>query len=251
MCPALLFDGLETNHLFAGFIQEAYAERFQALGDRQGINLKIGVGGVAFRQAIVRDLRAEVMDVVIADVAAEPAQDGRQLIVRATFQPGAQETPLVLPLPVRAHEVVLHVEEPDARARRKHDDGQRAEEYRLEPGNQPQDNDDAQHRKVGQPDVLRLALARISQGKSMNHGEHERRTDREQEKRVTKHPVADPANSWRRLVLFDGPGRHIADATAIEVARSGMMHGVVVSPMEIGRQRQHPQDHPHRLVRLP
>ena len=54
------------------------------------------------------------MDVVDADIAGEPAQHERQVVMRRAVQCGMLELPLFAFRPVRLLELVLDVEQPDA-----------------------------------------------------------------------------------------------------------------------------------------
>ena len=66
-------------------------------------------------QVVVRDPRVEVVDVVQADVAGEELQRLRQLQVRAALKRGVVVAPAVVALPVDVLELMLDVEQPDAR----------------------------------------------------------------------------------------------------------------------------------------
>ena len=63
------------------FIPETESERFQAPQQRDGFDgLKQRLRFVAFLQVIIRNARAEMMNVMKADIAGKPLQDSRQLI---------------------------------------------------------------------------------------------------------------------------------------------------------------------------
>ena len=65
-------------------------------------------------QAVVRDLRAEVVDVVVVGVADDPGQRPRELEVRAALQRGELELPVARGLVVGLLVLVLDVEHPGA-----------------------------------------------------------------------------------------------------------------------------------------
>jgi hypothetical protein len=65
-------------------------------------------------QPIARDPGREMVDVVDPDVGGEPAQDRRQVEVRAARQGSGVEGPVLVPLPGGARELVLDVEQPHA-----------------------------------------------------------------------------------------------------------------------------------------
>ena len=68
----------------------------------------------AFAEPIVRDPRRHVMQVVIADVGAEPPQQNWQIIVGTTLDSRPFEIPGTPIRPVTALKLVLHVEQPNA-----------------------------------------------------------------------------------------------------------------------------------------
>ena len=65
-------------------------------------------------QVVVRDLGAQVVDVVEADVAGEELEGLRQLQVGAPAQRRVRVAPALAALPVDVLELVLDIEEPDA-----------------------------------------------------------------------------------------------------------------------------------------
>src|SRR5205085_3935926 len=64
-------------------------------------------------QVVVRNARCQVMDVVIADVAGEPAQHWRQVVEGAAVDRGGARIPMVATYPVALLETVLYVVQPD------------------------------------------------------------------------------------------------------------------------------------------
>ena len=100
-------------------------------------------------QLVVGDARIQVVDVVEADVAAEPLQNRRKLVIRAALQPGFEEVPVFVPLPEGAREVVLHIEQPDADRRGNRQDRDLYQQHSL-PAYQPgQGGQQAGQRQVG------------------------------------------------------------------------------------------------------
>ena len=73
---------------------------------------------MAFLQFVIGYLRAEVMNVMEANVACEPLQNFGKFIKGATVHTGVEETPILVAFPIGRLKVVLHVEQPHARARR-------------------------------------------------------------------------------------------------------------------------------------
>ena len=80
-----------------------------ALCRNRGIHARL-VSGL---EIVVRDPRAQVVDVVEPDVAGEEAEDPRKFEVGASLERGVVEAPCFACLPVGVLELMLHVEEPD------------------------------------------------------------------------------------------------------------------------------------------
>ena len=69
---------------------------------------------VAALEVVVRNLRAEMMQVVIADVPREPLENAREFVERTPLQCRRRVVPVLSPLPIGVLELVLHVKQPDA-----------------------------------------------------------------------------------------------------------------------------------------
>ena len=60
-------------------------------------------------QVVVGDTRAEMVDVMIADVAREPLQQAGQLVIRTAGHRGHRIIPLFVPLPINPFILMLHI----------------------------------------------------------------------------------------------------------------------------------------------
>ena len=69
---------------------------------------------MAFLQMIVRDRRAQVMDMMKADVPRKPLQYFRQLVERTSLERSSAVIPISTALPMNIFELVLHVKQPHA-----------------------------------------------------------------------------------------------------------------------------------------
>ena len=63
------------------------------------------------------------MHVVDPDVGGEPAEHAREFVMRAAVERGLMQIPVLGTRPVRLLELMLHVEQPNARRRREEHDG--------------------------------------------------------------------------------------------------------------------------------
>src|SRR5436189_4930047 len=97
------------------FIPKTKRERFEAAAQRHGFDLlKQRVRLVASLQIVIGNARAEMVDMVKADVAGKPLQDLRKFVERTALQRCGGEVPVVAAFPVNSLELMLHVEQPDS-----------------------------------------------------------------------------------------------------------------------------------------
>ena len=75
--------------------------------------LELGMIAQHLRQPVVGDAAAKVMHMVHADIGGEPAQDGRQIVVRAAMQRRLVHGPAGRLGPERILELMLDIEQPD------------------------------------------------------------------------------------------------------------------------------------------
>ena len=102
-------------------IPESESERLETGHERNWLDgLKEWLGVVAFLEVVIGDARAEVVDMMEADVAGEPLENFRQFIKRAAAQCGSHIIPLALSFPINPLELVLNVKEPDTSRTRHH-----------------------------------------------------------------------------------------------------------------------------------
>ena len=105
----------EANHLPVALIPKAKMEGFQARKQGHRFDgLEEWFGTLTPFEIVVRDSRAQMMDVVKTDVATEPLQDPRQFVVRTPVERRVSVIPLLCPFPIHALELMLDVKEPDA-----------------------------------------------------------------------------------------------------------------------------------------
>ena len=116
---------LVADHLLAVFIPEAIAERLEASEQRDGFHLLENRNlVVSALQIVVRDARAEVVDVVEANIAGEPLKDARQFVERAALKRGGCVVPLIGAFPIDALILMLNVEHPHPDRAADHRDGE-------------------------------------------------------------------------------------------------------------------------------
>ena len=103
----------KADHFSGGFIIQSQFQGFQALKDSEGGDgLQFRQCILALPQAIVRDSRIEMMNVMKPDVAREPAKDGRKPVIRTALRCGPDQVPVCIAGPVNILELVLDVKEP-------------------------------------------------------------------------------------------------------------------------------------------
>ena len=97
------------------FIPETEGEGLQAGEQRDGFDgLEQWLRLMAFFEVIIGNSRAEMMDVVKADVAREPLQYLRQFVERTALQRRSRVVPFIAAFPVHSLELMLDIEQPEA-----------------------------------------------------------------------------------------------------------------------------------------
>ena len=101
----------KTHHFLPFLIPQIEPQRFQArpyAQRRNGANFRHFV--VAALQVVVGDARAQVMDVVQADIPRKPLQHFGQFVVRTPLQRRFEAIPRCIPRPVDVAKLVLDIE---------------------------------------------------------------------------------------------------------------------------------------------
>src|SRR5688572_6729571 len=111
----------KAHEFLRRLVPESKAQGLQARGQSDGFDvLEYGVCLVTALEVVVRNARAQVMDVMEPYVSGQPLQDPRQLVVRAALQRRGGVVPALFTLPVGVFELMLDVEEPDSGGARHH-----------------------------------------------------------------------------------------------------------------------------------
>jgi hypothetical protein len=109
----------------------------QARGQRDRRDaLECRYGFMTRLEPVIRDSRAQVVNVVEADVAREPLQHAWQFVVRTALQRRIGEVPGFPARPVRALELMLDIEQPQACGTGNHQHGD-LDEQELRRPHQP------------------------------------------------------------------------------------------------------------------
>ena len=188
---------------------------------------------------------------VHADVGREPAQDARQIVMRASVQGRLLQGPLAVMGPERRLELVLHVEQPDPGGGRQQHDGQVYEQERLDADEPDQSGGDGRNREIGrhgaEPGLP--ASAHQADWQPVLQDEQVGGADAEHDEGVAIDPIAEPAPKRPREIFAHRQGIDVADPAPFEVAGAGVMDGMRAAPEIIGRECQHADDPPHPVVR--
>ena len=187
---------------------------------------------------------------VQADVAGEPLQHLRQFVVGTPLQRGRRFVPFPVVRPVDVLVLVLDVEHPYPQRRRDDHDGELHQKVGLQTDGQAGDHDDGENREVCDVDAELLLFSRRFGGKAMCHQEHKPRTNAEGEEWKAHQAIGDARPHRCIPVLLNGHRPHVTDAAAIQIARGGMVNHVGMSPILVGRKRQHAEDVADNRVRL-
>src|SRR5215510_14946790 len=164
----LFFEAPEADHPPALFVPQFHRGRFQTRPDSQDRRfLEKGVLFVAPLQLVVRNFRTEMVDVMESDVAAEPLQHARQLVIRTAQQRRRRVIPLAAVAPVGLLILMLDVEKPYSRGAG--DDHNRGLDHqqRLQPHCPPQRAVERQYSEVGKLEIVAPAPARMFAGETV------------------------------------------------------------------------------------
>ena len=192
------------------------------------------------RQAVEGDAARQVMHVVHADVGRKPAQEGRQIVMRAAMQCGVLGIPFAVARPDRVLELVLHVEQPDA-DRCGHQ--QRGQVHQQESLDADQPDQPAGHQRDGEvgrhcADPRAPAVAAHQPDRqAMLQQEEIGRSQSEHDQRMAVEPVAQAPPHRARAIFLDRQRVDVAHAAAVEIAAAGVMGGVGTAPHVVGRHR--------------
>ena len=117
-------------------VPEAQRKGFKAGQQRDGFHgLEKWLGTVAFLEIVIRYPRAQMVNVMKANIAGEPLENLWQFIERTTLQRRGRIVPFAGPLPIDALELMLHVEQPHTRRTGHRGGGQLNQQERLQTEN--------------------------------------------------------------------------------------------------------------------
>ena len=242
----------EPNQFLRLLVPQPQRNTFQAGEQRDGVHLlELRVLVVALLQRVVGDARAEVMNVVQADIAGEPPQQPGQLEIGAAAQSSRGEIPVGAVLPIGILKLVLNVKQPDADGAGQDSDGQLHQDHFPETAEVAQDHERGQDRQVCEMNAPQLAPPDARRWKALGDDEQQYGRDDKQADGMPIGPVERLLPRGQRQVFFDGIGQgHVPGGAAIEVAGGGVMDGVVMAPLEIGGERHDAADTAQEIVRL-
>ena len=107
------FGGFIADQFSASFIPQAKGKGLQASAEREPFyRLEERLRLMGSLGAVVRNSRTEMMDMMKADVSAEPLKNFRKFVVRTALQGSLGKVPILSPLPVDIFKLMLHVEKP-------------------------------------------------------------------------------------------------------------------------------------------
>ena len=219
-CLRLARPWAKVTSCLLGRIPELEAGAAQRLAGREdGDLLEDLVLVVGALQVVVGDAGAQVVDVVEADVAGEELEGLRELQVAAAAQRRLRVVPGVAVLPVDVLELVLDEEEPDAGGAGDDDSGASISRTACQPKAKTGDGRPSRRR----PALVSRMLLRSLPGFEPAQTRGPISSDQigptpNMTERVAEQPVAEPRPPGLRVVLLDGPGRHVAGPATIEVA---------------------------------
>src|SRR5258708_4064754 len=104
----------ERDQPLAAFVPKHEPHAAKAFAEREPANVaELRIVAEHARQAIIRNLAAQMMDVVDADIGGEPAQDFRQVIIRTAVKGCLMQVPGTPVGPEGILELVLDIKQPN------------------------------------------------------------------------------------------------------------------------------------------
>lgn len=248
----LLVHHVERDEPTRVFIPEREAQCGEALAQRHdGRAMKYGILVVTLLKIVVRNPRAEMMDVMKADAARNPLQNAGETEKGASRDGGGSVIPPLVLFPICTLELVLHEEEPEARGdgeivgRQVDEKDARAKERHESSAN---DHDGG----VRDPDTRDLSSTsgRSTRRKSLVEDE-EQWSDKQKGQWVSAEPVAEAPPRRPCEILSDGQCRNVAMATTVEVARRRVVQCMLVPPVLEGYECEHTSNSADHAIRSP
>ena len=203
---------------------------------------------MALLEVIVRDARAEVVNVVKADVSGEPLENFWEFVKRAALECCGGKIPIVFALPVNTFELVLHVEEPDA-GDGCHRDGS---ELDKEVGKKAEDvnkrSGEEGNGEICGPDRVAITSFRTRSGETLSNKEEEEWGEDEKNEGISHHAVDETLPTGGGKVFLDGHRPDISSSSAVEITGSTMMNGVFPSPVRVGGEGEDTGDEANEVI---
>ena len=198
----------------------------------------------ALAKPVIRNPGRHVMQVVVADVAAEPVQDRRQIVVGTALDRRTLDAPVIAAGPVGVLELVLHVKEPDARCSRQEKYRQVHQQHRLPAECQREQGEDHRQHDVVDPDAGPFLPegARQVERQTLLQEELDGRPEAKQHGHAAVEAIAHAPPPGCSLILADAHGDDVPDPATVQVAGRGMVNGMRASPVGIRHQR-HDTEH--------
>ena len=191
---------------------------------------------------------------VEADVARDPLQPGRKLVVGAAGKRGLDRVPVRRFAPSRTDRTGAGRRR--ARSREAGDELRRDEdgEVGFQSDRESEEGDGDREGQVVEQDAPDpQGLPVIARRQAVHHEEEEERAEHEEDYRITVGPILEALEEGASPIFVDRHRPHVADASAIEVARGRMMKSMGVAPFaerREGQEAEEPADPIPRRSRL-
>ena len=153
-------------------VPKSVAESFQAAAKGDGFDaVEKRMSFVAAFEVIVRNARAEMVNVMEADVTGKPLEDFREFVERTALQCGCGVVPLVATLPIGVFKLMLHVKEPDTCGTGDGHHGELNEDVLFKTENPTERSDQSENSEVHPIAGTAIALAGFGGGEAVHHDE--------------------------------------------------------------------------------
>ena len=206
------------------------------------------IGVVASLQVVIRDARAEVMNVMKADIPRKPLKYFGKFVKGASFKRCLCVIPIITSFPVDTIKLVLHIEQPNTGRTGNTDNDKLQEKISLKSKDKTHDRTHGENGEIHPVNRATLCFVRPGRRKTVPDKKQVKRSDDKQNKWVSGKAIREAAPARSFQILLNGHGHNVPNAAFVEMPGTGVVNVVFPAPMLGGRESQHSGDEPDDII---
>jgi len=203
---------------------------------------------VASLQVVIRDARAEMMNVMKADIARKPLKYFGKFVKGASFKRCLCVIPIITSFPVDTIKLVLHIEQPNTGRTGNTDNDKLQEKISLKSKDKTHDRTHGENGEIHPVNRATLCFVRPGRRKTVPDKKQVKRSDDKQNKWVSGKAIREAAPARSFQILLNGHGHNVPNAAFVEMPGTGVVNVVFPAPMLGGRESQHSGDEPDDII---